>query len=157
MSVVALPVFALVGGGVHDRLSSGGFDDPGASSTKADEIISRDFPNATSADFVVVVTATDGEVDDPAARAEALQLVEHLESAEGVRSVLSYWGLGIVGEDNPLRSRDGSQGLIVAGLEGDADAQMHLAEELSSAVTKTEGPVTSLVTGRAEVTRQLAE
>lgn len=157
LSVIALPLFAVVGGGVHDRLSSGGFDDPGAASTRADEIIARDFPKAASADFVVVVTATGGSVDEPAAKSAALDLVEHLEAADGVRTVTSYWGLGIPGADNPLRSRDGSQALIVASLDGDADEQIHRAEELSPEVTKAEGPVTSLVTGRAEVTRQLAE
>jgi RND superfamily putative drug exporter len=157
LSVVALPLFALVGGGVHDRLSTGGFDDPGAPSTRADAIISRDFPEAASADFVVVVTATAGDVDDPVAQAAARALAKHLEESEGVRSVTSYWALGIPGDANPLRSADGNRALIVAALEGDADAQLKYAEELSPEMSKTEGPITSLVTGRAEVTRQLAE
>jgi len=35
VALVALPLFALYGGGVHDKLSTGGFADPSAESSRA--------------------------------------------------------------------------------------------------------------------------
>ena len=33
VALIALPLFAVYGGGVHGKLSSGGFDDPGSESS----------------------------------------------------------------------------------------------------------------------------
>jgi RND superfamily putative drug exporter len=158
LTALAIPVFALVGGPVQQKLSTGGFDDPGAESTLAQDAISRDFPKAAAADFVVVVTARDGSVDDPGVQKASTALAKKLEEGHGVKSVTSYWALGIPGKENPLRSRDGKQALIVAALAGDEDQQLDYAEELAPEFNQRDGAtITSLVTGRAEVTRQLAE
>jgi len=48
---------------VHDRLSSGGFEDPNTESAHARAEIKRSFPQASLSDFVLVVTARGGNVD----------------------------------------------------------------------------------------------
>jgi RND superfamily putative drug exporter len=150
-TAVALPLFAILGGGVQDRLSTGGFDDPGAESTRVGDDITRLFPLAPSADFVVVVTANRGTVDDPGVAAAGRELAERLRGEHGVTNVISYWLPA-----PPLRSRDARQALIVASLAGTDDDKLDIAEELSPVYNSAGDLTSTAVTGRAEVTRQLA-
>ena len=46
IALVALPVAAVVGDGVHARLSSGGFEDPSTESARARAELKRSFPQA---------------------------------------------------------------------------------------------------------------
>ena len=67
--LVAAGVFIVVagalGGSVADSLSRDGFDDPGAESTLARQRLEHEF-GAGLPGYVLVVTATGGQVDDPA-------------------------------------------------------------------------------------------
>ena len=67
-SVILFGVAGVVGGGVAEHLSSGGFDDPGAESTRAGEVIDEVF-DAGEPNVVLLVTARAGTVDAPAVRA----------------------------------------------------------------------------------------
>jgi len=71
LALIAMPIAAIVGGGVHSRLSSGGFEDPSTESARAKAEMKRSFPQAALSDFVLVVTAKDGNVDDPAVTSAA--------------------------------------------------------------------------------------
>jgi len=101
-----------------------------------------------------VVTATDGDVDDPAVVAAGTALTEELAEQEGVSSALSYWAPTTT---PPLRSEDGAQALVIASLEGDQDEAIHAAEELSPIYTRDDGVIATQVTGAAEVGRQATE
>src|SRR5215207_760230 len=68
LALVAFLASAAIGGGVAERLSSGGFDDPGAESTAADRVLEEEFKTGTP-NIVLVVTAEGGDVDDPAVAA----------------------------------------------------------------------------------------
>jgi RND superfamily putative drug exporter len=154
VALVALPVAAVIGGGVHDRLSTGGFTDAGAESTRAERAVASDFSSSGQSDFVVVVTAEEGTVDAAEVREAGKSLTARLDEAPGVLTSSSYWSLG---NAPPLRSRDGRQALVVASLEGSENEKLELAADLSHEFTIDEGPISTAVTGRAEVTRQLAE
>jgi RND superfamily putative drug exporter len=65
-ALIVVPVAGIVGGGVHARLSSGGFEDPGTESARAKADLKRSFPQASLSDFVVVVTHTHGTLYHPA-------------------------------------------------------------------------------------------
>ena len=67
--LIALVIAGVLGGGVHDRLSGGGFEDPSTESALARAEIKASFPQAALSDFVLVVTAKDGTVDRRAAHA----------------------------------------------------------------------------------------
>jgi RND superfamily putative drug exporter len=153
-AALALPAFAVYGGGVHDRLTTGGRTDTGSESGRAARAVERDFSSSGQSDFVLVVTAARGDVDDDAVRAAGLALTRRLRDAEGVVTAESYWSLGNVGQ---LRSRDSRQALVVASLRGDADEKLEIAEELSPRFTGDDGAISTTVTGRTEVLRQLAE
>lgn len=154
VALVALPVFALYGGGVHDKLSTGGFQDPGSDSSRAAATIAKDFPSSGQSDFVVVVTATHGTIDSPALRAAGLALTHRLGAAPGVVTSESYWSLGNVDQ---LRSRNKHQALVVASLRGSDDAKIKLAAKLAPLYNGGGIGFTTAVTGRVEVTRQLAD
>jgi putative drug exporter of the RND superfamily len=153
-AVVALPLLALYGGSVHDKLTSGGFTDPGSESSRASRVISHDFPSSGTSDFVVVVTARHGTVDGAAVRRAGNALTRRLAREPGVVTATSYWSLGNVTQ---LRSRDAHQALVVASLRGDDDAKQAVAGALSPHYNTRGAVIRTAATGRAEVTRQLAD
>jgi RND superfamily putative drug exporter len=107
-TVVVITAAALIGGGVHDRLSSGGFEDLSTESARAKAELKRNFPQASLSDFVLVVTTPHGHVDDPAVEREATKLVKDLARRRGILAVGSYWTYGKVEQ---LRSRNSRQAL----------------------------------------------
>jgi putative drug exporter of the RND superfamily len=153
-AIVAVPLAALFGGGVHDALSTGGFNDAGSESARAEAAIERDFPSAGQSDFVIVVTAKTGTVDDRAVQSAGETFTRRLREEAEVATAASYWSLGRVPQ---LRSRDARSALIFASLHGSEDDKLEAAEKLSPKFTTNDGAVLTQITGRAEVTRQLAE
>jgi len=153
-AALALPLAALYGGSVHDKLSTGGFNDPGAESTRATATIGREFPASGQSDFVVVVTASSGTVDSPAVIKAGTEITQRLEKSAGVVTALSYWSVGRVEQ---LRSRDSKQALVVASLRGSDSDKLKIAARLSPVFTVKSGLVSTAVTGRGEVTRQLSD
>lgn len=117
LALVGLVVAGAVGGGVADRLSSGGFEDPAAESAIASEFLVDNF-GVRSPDLVLVATST-GSIDSPEAIASGMSLTQALAAEKGVTAVSSYWSLG---SPPSLRSSSGQRAMIFANLEGDQSA-----------------------------------
>ena len=64
IGTLALALAGFFGGGLFDRVSGGGFEDPRAEATRANEIV-EDVFNAGNPNVVLLVSS-DGSVDDPA-------------------------------------------------------------------------------------------
>src|SRR5688572_9483303 len=94
-----------IGGGVAERLSNGGFDDPDAEAVRAAHALQDQF-GVANPNFVLLVTVP-GSVDDPAGKQAGLALTEELTAEEGVGQVLSYWTTGIPA----FKSEDGTKAL----------------------------------------------
>jgi RND superfamily putative drug exporter len=128
LALVGLVVAGAVGGGVADRLSSGGFEDPAAESVIASEFLVDNF-GVRSPDLVLVATSA-GSIDSPEAVASGVALTEALGAEDGVTGVSSYWSLG---SPPPLRSKGGNRAMIFANLDGDQSTVLErsglLAEE----------------------------
>jgi RND superfamily putative drug exporter len=154
LALLALPVSILFGGGVHDKLSPGGFVDPGSESAKAAAEIAKKFPNSAQSDFVIVVKAKDGTVDSAAVRAAGLDLTNRLRKEPDVVAAFSYWSLDNV---PPLRSRDRSEALVFAALRGSDDDKITVADELAPKYDADTKVISTGVTGVAVVTGQLSE
>jgi RND superfamily putative drug exporter len=157
LAALFVPLAALLGGSVAEKLTVGGLEDPGSESAQTAEMLQERFSNAGQSDFVVLLTARGGDVDAPEVKAEGLRITERLGQEEGIVSASSYWSLGIPGELNPLRSEDGSQALIFGSVEGDLDKKVKVAEEISDEYTEETDAVVTQVTGRSEVARQVSE
>ncbi len=110
-------VAAGLGGGVAERLSTGGFEDPGAESTKAAELLERDF-GQQDPNLVMVVTAKDGTVDDATNAAAGAAFTQKLAGEDYISFASSYWTLGSA---PPLKSNDGKQALVLARIKGTDD------------------------------------
>src|SRR5580704_5690619 len=76
-ALIATAAAGAIGGGVASHLSSGGFQDPSAESTKAANLLEHQF-HAADPNFVLLVTAKTGTVDGAAVRQEGLALTEQL-------------------------------------------------------------------------------
>ena len=132
-AVLFLPIAGLIGGGVARQLTVGGMEDPGSESARTAVAMQHRFANAGQSDFVVLVTARHGDVDDPAVRAAGLAHHDVAStSAPGIASASSYW----IGNLGPLKSRDGRQALVFGSVNGSLDEKLKVAERLTGAFTR---------------------
>ena len=150
-TVVFFVVAGGVGGGVAEKLSNGGFQDPNAESSRAARVLDREF-GAVSPNIVLLVS-TDGSVDDPEIARHGRELTKELADQPGVGQVISYWTTGIPA----LKSTAGNRALVAGLIRGDEDRVRERIEELSPEFTRDDGPVTVAVGGFAEVFRQVGE
>ena len=154
LAAVTFAVAGAVGGGVAKELSSGGFSDPGAESTKAEDALLDEF-GAGSPNFILLVTATGGRtVDDPAVVAEGLAITAELAAEDGLTNVVSYWSAG---NAPPLRNEASSRALVLARIEGSDDEMLDRAEVLSPQFRRTTDVVDVSIGGFAEVFREVGE
>jgi RND superfamily putative drug exporter len=152
VSVLAVAVFAAVGGGVADRLSAGGFEDPKAESTMAENLVEERFGAATPNVVLLIAAKGGASVDDPAVAAAGRALTDELAATEGVDRAVSYWSLG---NAPPLRSEAGDKAIVLAHLSGTEDEVDDRITELSPQLTRDEPTHTVAVGGFAEVFRQV--
>lgn len=153
--ITALAVFA--GGGVADRLGSGGWEDPSAGSTYATKALEREFPGSQPNLLLLVDVGAAGAaagtagVDDPAVAAEAERLTARLAAEQGVTGVGSYWRTGLP----TLRSEDGRQALIAARVLGDEKAANAVLDRIVPVYRGEHGPVKVSLGGPAAVQREV--
>ena len=126
-SLLFLLAAGALGGNVASLLSSGGFDDPAAESTAAEQALDDVFGSGTP-NLVLLVTAKGGNVDDPEAARFGAQLTEQLASEDGVEQAVSYWTLG---SPPPLKSNEGNQALVLARIAGTQDEILDKTERLA--------------------------
>jgi RND superfamily putative drug exporter len=153
VAVLFVVAAAVLGRNVADNLSAGGFEDPQSESVKAAEDLLSRFPAAGEPDFVVLVTAKDGSVDDAAVTEAANALTEKLAADPAVIEAASYWTLS---KAPPLKSTDGRQALIIGTLDGDLGERVETAKRLSPEFTQRTDLLRTDVTGLSEVARQVS-
>ncbi|MFC4507144.1 MULTISPECIES: MMPL family transporter [Streptomyces] len=121
-TVLLLAGAVVLGGGVADRLRSGGSGgvlDPGSESAYAADVLEKEFPGARP-NLVLLVRSdrSDTDVDDAEVARQGRALAARLADEKGVTGVSSYWDTGA----DALRSKDGREALVVARLTGDEKA-----------------------------------
>ena len=130
LAALGFVVAGAVGGGVAEHLSAGGFDDPSAEASQAEEVLSDELGTG-SPNLVLLVTADDGgSVDDAEVAASAGEVEARLAAEPDVADVASYWSLG---RPAPLRSgpeAEQESALVVARIVGDQDHVVTRADEL---------------------------
>ncbi|MGH8905789.1 MAG: MMPL family transporter [Egibacteraceae bacterium] len=150
-AVVALVACGVIGSGVADNLTTGGFADPNAPSSGAAELLDRDFARGSS-NFLLLVTARAG-VDDPAAARAGLALTTELADEPRIADVQSYWSL----QAPPLASADRTQALVLGRILGDEDEVMQRVEQLTAAFTRSDALLDVAAGGTAETLRQVVD
>ncbi|HVF04362.1 MAG TPA: MMPL family transporter [Frankiaceae bacterium] len=124
LTLVGVVLAGAAGGGVAERLSSGGFDDSGSESYAAEQALNR---FGGESNFLLLVTAKNGDVDSPAVAKAGAELTARLNRELPVSFAASYWSLG---KPAPLKSRTGDSALILARIQGNQDEINSHAEEL---------------------------
>jgi RND superfamily putative drug exporter len=142
-TVVFVLLSGVLGGKVADSLKAGGFDSPDLESQKASEILGERFRQAPP-NFLLLITANEGTVNDRKVRAEGLRLAAALAKEKGVDQVSSHWAFGA---NSPLMSTDKTQAIVLAQLEGNDSDRNATAKRLTPKYTIDNAVVTSRVGG----------
>jgi putative drug exporter of the RND superfamily len=152
-TVAFLVASAAFGGNVASKLSTGGFEDPGLESSKAQDLLQDNFGGALP-NMVLLVTAKDGKIDDPAIAQAGAALTQQLAAEDTIVQAVSYWTLG---NAPPLSSNDGQQALVLAYIGGTQNEVDDYIADLSPRYTRTTDEFTVQVGGFAEVFRQAGD
>jgi RND superfamily putative drug exporter len=139
---------------VAKSLCACGFEDPSSQSATAKQLLTDKF-DAGDVQMVITVSAPGG-ADTPAARAVGTELVDELTRSPHVASVTSLW-TAAAPERPSLVSKDGSAGLIVAGLAGDESKTQGYAKDLSDLFVHDRDGVTVRTGGEAMVNVEITE
>ncbi len=140
VATVAVVLMGVVGGGAFSKLLGGGFDDPDSESSRAAEIIEDELGGGTN--LVLLVRATDGGVDDPAAADSGRALVADLREEATLENVIAYWDAELA----DLRSEDGREALVLAHVDGE---DTELSENVEEIIETYTGDYGSGITVRA--------
>ncbi|WP_435057205.1 MMPL family transporter [Streptomyces sp. bgisy060] len=150
VALVLTALAVLAGGGVADRMGSGGWEDPAAESTYATGVLERQFPGSQP-NVLLLVDAGDLGVDAPAVSAEARRLTERLDAEPGVDGVGSYWSTG----SPALRSEDGHRAVIGARIAGEEKEAAAVLDRIAPEFRGAHGPVTVSLGGGLAVRHEM--
>jgi RND superfamily putative drug exporter len=153
VAAATLAVLSLIAAaGTMQRLVLSRFESPGSQSMQVAEQLQAGFDTGKP-HFLLLLTARQGTVDDPAVTAAGEALEHELGREQGVTGVASYWSR----ERSPaMRSADRRQAVIVARLEGSVTAARATLDRVSPRFTRQGQVVTVGVGGGDEVFRQAA-
>jgi RND superfamily putative drug exporter len=156
LSFLALIGAGILGAGAFGKLKNGGFNDPAAPSTQAQQLIDERFGGQTN--LVLLVTAKDGGIDT--ASTAGTELTQRLAGEADVVGVVSYFTTGAPS----LRSADGRSALVLGHINGDESQVAARSDDLLAAYAGDRSGVTVQAGGPAgighdvttQVTRSLA-
>jgi putative drug exporter of the RND superfamily len=151
-TLAAVVLAGVFGGGAVARLKSGGFDDPAAESTRAAAVL-RDTFGAGDPNLVLLVTAKQGDVDDPSVARRGQALTRRLAAEPDLTQVASYWSLNAP----TLRSRDGRQAMVLGRVTGDEQDQEERAAQLAAAYAADDADLRVQVGGQLQAFREISE
>ena len=157
--MIAVAVLVLVGTAafgipVAGRLSAGGLTDPGAQSSQARTLLARTFGQGDMP-LLIAVSSPDG-ANSSAARAVGTEIVKALTGAPNVATVTSPWTAPPSAVAS-LVSRDGTMGVIVAGITGGDNGAPKNAEVLIDKVVHDRDGVTVRAGGEAAMMLQITQ
>ncbi|ANE82416.1 hypothetical protein A7U43_26990 [Mycobacterium adipatum] len=145
---------AIFGVPVTQKLTAGGFQDPGAESSQAAELLTGRF-NQGDMQLLLVVSDPSGAMS-PDARRVGTEIVSALRDSEQVAEVSSAWTVPQPAAAE-LLSRDGTAGLIVAGITGGEKYAQNHAKELVDTLVHDRDGVRVQAGGLAMVNTQITE
>jgi putative drug exporter of the RND superfamily len=151
LSALFLVAAAAIGAGALGVLKAGGFEDPGAESTRAtdalDEVFDTGDPNVA-----LLVRAPSGSVDDAAAATAGADLTERLAGVPDVADVASYWSLG---QARALRNGAGDEALVLGRITTDNDQANQTLADIRDELGGEQDGVDVAVGGPAAVNEEL--
>ena len=153
---VMLVVFAVVGGGVEERLSVGGFLDPDAESSQVADALEEDFGTG-SYGFAVLLEPKDKWVYTDLNVPEGERITEAIKEEPGVLEVASFYNIPDPAPAmHPLRDFQGNMAVIAVKLAGTEDEQRDSAEQLHETYVRPNEFFDITATGSVEISRMAA-
>src|SRR5215475_3171468 len=143
ISGVAMVAMLLLGVGAFGKLKSGGFNDPAAQSTRAQQLIDSRFGGESN--LALLVTAHTGSVDATSIASAGRAVTTRLAAEPNVSDVVSYWST----HAPALRSTDGRQAVVLAHIDGSDDQVLERAKALIPRYAGSDGPITVTAGGEA--------
>ncbi|NLE80217.1 MAG: MMPL family transporter [Rhodococcus sp.] len=132
VSLTAVFLCGVFGLGVFDRLSLGGYNDPGSESAEVDRLMEETI-GRNSADLTVTFRPTDGRTIDEI-EGEVSQRLNRVDEQWLAGPPLTYWTAPTFAKQ-VLRSTDGSAALAVFPLAGDENARLDLVPKVQELMT----------------------
>lgn len=152
-ALLAFIAAGAVGSTTLDALVLSRFEAPRSESVVTGEELDEHF-GVGSANFLLLATAADGDVDSPASAEAGALLTAELAAHPDVARVDSYW----TGGSPTLLGEDGSQALVTAYIPGDVtEVRERVLPELKDAFTREDGALTVAVGGADELFREAAD
>jgi RND superfamily putative drug exporter len=148
---VFMVVAGVFGGGVIDRMTAGGFDDPDSAFSRARDLLAAEFPGGAP-NYVLLVTAKAGDIGAANVATESAGLARRLAAEPGVEDVVSPW---TAGASPALRSNDDTQGLIMARITGDEDAVQDRVDDITPRYVSDGSSIRVQAGGSAEMVREV--
>ncbi|MEU5894968.1 MMPL family transporter [Streptomyces venezuelae] len=150
VAAVIVALMGVLGAGAFGKLLGGGFDDPASPSSRARNVIDEKLGGETN--LVLLVRATDGRIDAPAARRDGESLIADLKKEPDLENVVSYWDT----ESPDLRSEDGREALVLARVKGhDAQQQENAKGVIDDYAGTYEDTLTVKAGGSAGVSHEM--
>ncbi|MCX4974410.1 efflux RND transporter permease subunit [Streptomyces sp. NBC_00620] len=149
LTAVAVVAMAVIGFGAFGKLLGGGFEDPSAPSTRAQQLIDEKFGGESN--LVLLVRADDGDIGSGAAERAGSALTSDLKGEPTVANVISYWDTGA----SSLTSRDGNEALVLAHIKGDETEQADNASAIIDEYTGERDGLTVQAGGAAAVGNEI--
>nr|BFF25122.1 hypothetical protein GCM10025732_30870 [Glycomyces mayteni] len=151
-ALLVLAAAGIAAAGAMNALVLSRYEVPGSESITTGDRLHEDFA-VGSANFLLLVTAADGDVDSETTAAAGAALAAELAADAEVARVDSYWDAA----SPTLRSEDGTQALVTAYLPGEVT---HVREDvlprLEAEFERTEGPLEVAIGGSDELFREAA-
>ncbi|HEX3796666.1 MAG TPA: MMPL family transporter [Acidimicrobiales bacterium] len=138
-------IAAVFGMGATKHLSEGGSDAPTEESVRAANILESQFHTGDS-NFLMIVSARHGSVNDAAVVQAGTALTQRLERQAHVVNVQSYWSLGEIGA---MANKGHTQALIVGRILGDQSQIVDRAPAIDAAFAHVPGAVSVQIGGFA--------
>ncbi|WP_223069160.1 MMPL family transporter [Paenibacillus caui] len=153
LGVLAFLASALAGAATVGKLSLSRWEVPGSESYQAGRALEQTFGSG-SPNLALLVTVKKGTIDSPDVQEAGIALTRELASDKAVQEAFSYWTQG---NTQALRSKNGTQSLILAHLKGTVTEARTALGELSPRFTRDNSLFKVEVGGQDEIFRQAAQ
>ncbi|MGH3460954.1 MAG: MMPL family transporter [Kribbellaceae bacterium] len=146
VTVLALAGAAVLGVGAFGKLQGGGFQDPGAESTRAADALVQKYGGQSDLVLVVDAARPVEQVD-----AAGTRLTQRLADEPDLSGVASYWTT----RSPAMRSEDGTKALVVASIDGDFDQRREITDRIAETYGGTQDGMQVDIGGESGVFRDV--
>jgi RND superfamily putative drug exporter len=141
LALIVVVISGALAAGVFSRLGTAGYDDPASASSQAQRLVNQNFGGQP--DLVFLVSSKQGTVDAATVKASGAALTQRLSHEPALSGITSYFTTPAPS----LRSRDGTEALVLAHVTGPDKGIDERAGEILDRYNESSDGVTSVLVG----------